>query len=160
MKFSIIDDNILIYLNKELLIDKKLDDIDNIKEYFKELFLNIKEKINIDINGLYLVKIYNDKNIGAVIELEKEELEYYDYYMDEVDMHILLEETNFLYEIEDIIINDDFLKKCDIIAHNKKYYLKPKENLDNINVGILNEYGKLIYKNIENILMYGKKIVF
>ena len=97
-------DKIILYINNQIINNVDLDDKDSIKEYFKNIFIKLKNIFNIELNGFYLVKVY--KNINSiVIELENEELDYYDLY-DEIDMKIELIETIFLYQIEDIFIDN------------------------------------------------------
>lgn len=161
MKISYIDDDsILIYLNKNIIKNCDFKDTSDIKDYFREIFINVNKKLDMDIRGFYLTKIYKDDNYGAVIEMIKEELEYYDYYMDEIDMHIMIEESNFLYKIKDIFVENKLLDYFNILIYNKNYYLEQIKPLNDILKGYLLEISELIYKDTNNILKYGKKIVF
>lgn len=157
MRISIIDNDILIYINNNL-INIDFEDLDTTKEYFKELFLKIKDKV--EINGFYFVNVYKDDLYGIVIELTKEEMDYIDYYTDEVDMHITLNENTFLYEIEDIFLNKEIIKNSKIIYYNKKIYLKLKNDIDENLKGYLYEFSNLIYKDTNNILNYGKELYY
>lgn len=157
MRISIIDNDILIYINNNL-INIDFEDLDTTKEYFKELFLKIKDKV--EINGFYFVNVYKDDLYGIVIELRKEEMDYLDYYTDEVDMHITLNENTFLYEIEDIFLNKEIIKNSKIIYYNKKIYLKLKNNIDENIKGYLYEFSNLVYKDTNNILNYGKELYY
>lgn len=157
MRISIIDNDILIYINNNL-INIDFEDLDTTKEYFKELFLKIKDKV--EINGFYFVNVYKDDLYGIVIELTKEEMDYLDYYTDEVDMHITLNENTFLYEIEDIFLNKEIIKNSKIIYYNKKIYLKLKNNIDENIKGYLYEFSNLVYKDTNNILNYGKELYY
>lgn len=157
MKISYIDENnILIFINNELINDIDFNDIEETKDYFKELFIHIKNELKLKINGFYFVKVYKDKYYGIVIEIEKEEMDFYDYYIDEIDMHITLEERTFLYQIDDIFINKNILKKSDVLLYNKKVYLRIKEEINSILKGYLFEIGKLIYKDTNDIIKYSK----
>ncbi|MBE6160462.1 MAG: hypothetical protein E7157_05410 [Lactobacillales bacterium] len=155
MRISNIDDDILIYINKEL-VDIDFEDLDTTKEYFKKLFLKLKNKI--DINGFYFVNVYKDLIYGIVIELSKEEVDYLDYYTDEVDMHITLLENTFLYEVEDIFFNEEIINNSDIIYYDKKIYLKLKKDLNDYLKNELIEFSNLIYKDTNDIINYGKKL--
>lgn len=157
MRISIIDNDILIYINNNL-INIDFEDLDTTKEYFKELFLKIKDKV--EINGFYFVNVYKDDLYGIVIELTKEEMDYLDYYTDEVDMHITLNENTFLYEIEDIFLNKEIIKNSKIIYYNKKIYLKLKNDIDENIKGYLYEFSNLVYKDTNNILNYGKELYY
>lgn len=153
MRISNIDDDILIYINE--IIDIDFNDLDITKEYFKNLFSTIKNKI--EIKGFYFVNVYKDEISGIVIELSKEDVEYLDYY-DEVDMHITLIENPFLYEIDDIYINKEIINNSSIICFKNKLYLKLKSDINNILKGYLYEFSELIYKNTFDIINYGKKL--
>ena len=153
MNLSYNEDNIVLYINNSMIDEIDFDNIDSIKEYFKTIFLKLKNTLNLEINGYYLVHIYKDN--GIVIELYNEET---DYYYDEIDMKILLEETTFLYQIEDIFIDKKILEKSKIIKYNKKLYLQITNELTNKELGYLFEISKLIYKNTENIIKYSREI--
>lgn len=155
MRISNIDDDILIYINNEL-INIDFEDLDTTKEYFKELFSKLKNKI--EINGFYFVNVYKDEIYGIVIELSKEDVDYLDYYTDEVDMHITLIENTFLYEIEDIFFNQEIIDNSEIIYYKNRVYLKLKNEINDVLKGYLYEFSNLIYKDTKDILNYGKKL--
>lgn len=155
MRISNIDDDILIYINNNS-IDIDLEDLDLVKEYFKDLFIKIKDKVN--ISGFYFVNVYSDNNFGIVIELTKDDIDYFDYY-DEVDMHITLIENPFLFEVEDIFFNDKIINNSIVIYYNKKIYLKIENILDEKIKSYLYEFGNLIYKDTNTIINNGKRII-
>ena len=82
-----------------------------------------------------------------VLELKEEKIDFIDY-DDVVDMRIILHNEHFLYEIDDILK----LKDDDIYLYQKKWYVRPK------NIYHLLEHARIIYKNTEKIVRYGKKI--
>lgn len=141
----------LLYENYKLYINNKFNN-KNIEEYFKEVFLKIKEKFNLELNSIYLVHIYEDVN-DIIMEIKYEEENYYD----EVEMKIIYEHTNILYQIDDIFIDEKILKNSIIISYNKKLYLKVNKILD-IDLAYLHEISKIIYKNTENIIKYGREL--
>jgi hypothetical protein len=157
MKVSYIDENnILIFISDDLLNNIDFIDEEETKDYFRELFFNIKDKLKLIINGFYLVMVYQDKYYGIVIELKKEDIDFYDYYIDEIDMHITIEKDIFLYKINDIFISNDLLKDNDVIIYNNELYLKINKEIDNILKGHLLEISELIYKNTNEIIKNGK----
>ena len=152
------DDITIIFINNYVTKDIDFNDIDEIKEYFKHIFLKLKDSLKLVSSGYYLVKVYKDIS-GVIIEL-KEESDYYDLYNDEIEMKIILEETSFLYQIEDIFIDNYFLNNSSIIKYNNKIYLKLNNKIDDIKIGYLYEISKLMYKDTYNIIKYGKYLSF
>ena len=135
----IIDDDIDIYLSKPYLKNIDLNDIKVIKKIIKK----INKKYDIDLYGFIEAKIYIDKNYGVIINIKKEELEYFDYFNDEIEMNIEIINDSFLYKINEIYDKEQI--------KNKKIY-KQKDNLyinidkiDNIDLGKIIETSEIIY---------------
>ncbi len=151
MNLSYDENNIIVYVNN---INNNIDftNTNSIREYFKIIFLKLKNYYNIKLSGIYKVKVYKDFNI--VIELFEEESDYYD----EIDMEIELIENTFLYQIEDIYISKDIIKKSKILKYNNNLYLMIINKLTNKELGYLYEISKLIYKNTENIIKYSREL--
>lgn len=162
MKVIILNDNkMIIYLNK--FYDKQIETISkyNIEEYFKDMMSDLKEHHEIDLSGYYNIDLYQDEYYGTIIDVEKEELDYFDYFDSQIDMQINVKEnTSFLYQIEDILtIPKDLLKKIDIYYFLNEYHMKINQKITNIELGKLLEISELIYgPKVKNILKYGKKI--
>ena len=83
-------------------------------------------------------------------------MDFYDYYIDEIDMHIEIEQSIFLYQINDIYIPKELKKKNDIILYQNNIYLKVNRELSNIEKGKLTEISNILYKNVDKILKYGR----
>lgn len=145
---------IKLYLN-----ELKIDFSDNIEleNYFRKLFLKLKRMFNMSFTGLYDIDIYLDQNYGSVIELKKEELEYIDYYDNEIDMRIAVHDVTFLYEIHDIFEIDSKIVKT-IYYYKDKFYLELNDLTNKLDQTKLMEMGNLTYQ-AEDILRYGKKII-
>ena len=152
MNISFDDDKVILKFKETL----DIENIDEIKNYLKNIFLKLKEEYSFSISGLYLVVIYEDIN-NTIIEIESESDDIYDYY-DEVDMHLMIENTICLYEIEDVFFKIRNLNKYKIFKYLNKYYLKLEEKIDKVSLGKLYEFSKLKYKNTKSILKYGKEI--
>ena len=75
---------IKVFLNDIPKIDFK--NMDELETYFRNLFLKLKKIFHITFTGLYNIDIYLDQYCGVVIELKKEDLEYIDYYDNEIDI--------------------------------------------------------------------------
>ncbi len=154
MKIIINDDiNMIIFLNKEYL---KIDfnNIDELEDYFKDLFLTLKNIYNIKLNGFYYIEVFVDKNYGVILELEKEELEYIDYYDNQVDMRVTVNDSEFMYLINDYDLNDIM----EIYSFQNNLYGKLKKQINSIKMGEILEKGKIIYKDYDKILKYGKRL--
>lgn len=118
MKIAFIDrEHVRLYINKEY---KKIDK-NNIYENIKDLFFEIEKIYEIEFNGFYLVTIYEDKYYGILIDIKKEDIDYYDYYDNQINMKIVFKETEFLYQIDDYYYfnNQDYL---DIIFIDEMIY--------------------------------------
>lgn len=155
------DNNITLYLNK--WSDRKINIIskDNLEIYFKELFQQLKDQYEIEINGYYNIDIYEDQYYGTIINIEKEDIEYFDYFDNQIDMQINIPtNATFLYQIEDILtIPKEIKDKIEIYHFLDNFYLKIIKPISNIELGRLLEISKLKYgtKN-KNILKLGKII--
>ena len=142
----IIDDGINIYLNKQYLKNVDLNDTKTIRNIIKK----INTKYNIDIYGYIETKIYIDKNYGIIINLKKEELDYFDYFNDEIEMNIEIINDSFLYKIEDY--NKDLVKDKTIYKYKDNLYINI-DKIDNINLGKIIEISEIIYgEKAQNII--------
>ena len=149
----IIDENIVIFLDKIYLHTLDLTNQNLIEKKLIKLINKIQNKYSIDLNGYYNVFIYKDNNYGLIIDMQKEELEYLDYFNNQIELNIEVIEDSFLYKIEDIFwLNKSILNKCIIYKNGDTIYLKAKDNLNNFELGIILETGEIIYgKQANNI---------
>lgn len=114
MKIKYIDEDIFdIYIIKDKITNVDFNNDRALEKYLKELFKVLKDDYSVNIEGFYDVVIYIDKYYGIVIHMEKENLDYYNYYK-EVDMRISIKNSTFLYQVDDYIKN----KKIHIINNN------------------------------------------
>ena len=155
MKIIINDDiNMIIFLNKMYLLNIDFNNEENIEKYFKKLLKKLKNYYNININGYYEIDVYIDKLYGVVLELEKQELEYYGYFDDEVDMQITIYNKEFVYEIKDYFWIDDKIKnKTKIYKYKNKLYLVVKEKIKELELGKILEHSKIIYNLNNNLII-------
>ncbi len=152
----IIDNNIVIFLGNFYLKNYDLKDYNNIEKNL----LKLLNKYSVDINGYYNVFIYHDKNYGLIIDMQKEDLEYLDYFNNQVELNIEIIEDSFLYEIEDILnINKDILINFTIYKKNYHFYLETKEKINPIKLGILLENSKIIYGKKAKKIKKDSKII-
>ncbi|MBQ9181940.1 MAG: hypothetical protein IJ134_04840 [Bacilli bacterium] len=152
MKFNIVSDTqIIIFLNKNYVSDINFKDKDELEDYFRFLFLNLKKNYNINFSGYYIINVYLDKYYGSVIELEKEEFEYYDSFTNQVDMRISVIDSNFLYEIEDPYFLDN-LDNFKIYTYKNKFYLQIEKDISNIQISNIVEHSNIVYSDTEDII--------
>ena len=150
MKIIFDNGHLTIFLNNLYLKDINLNKKEVIEKFLNELTNRLKFYYDITLKGFINVWLYLDKNYGLVIKIEKEELEYFDY-SEALDMNIKVKEVSFLYELKEVL-NKTFLNKFIIYKYRDNFYLKPKQKLSDIDMGILLENTKIIYKNVDRIL--------
>ncbi len=151
MRIEQFDNKIILIIKNKEVEDIDFDNPIKLEKYFKEKLLKLKDIYNIDIKGFYNIIIYLDYKEGIVIELEKEDIDYYDAFH-QIEMRIIKEETTFLYEITDIFSIP--YQSLDIYTYLDKIYAKRKEK----EVLELYEFGKLIYKDTDKIIKNGNKM--
>ena len=132
-----------IYIRKNLIKDINFDNKEEIEKYLKNLFKILSNKYKLNIEGFYDITIYKDKYYGIIIHFEKEELEYYDYYKNQVDMRLIIKDINFKYIVSDIPHN--ILNKVKIKNNNDNIYLIIKEELSKLEFMQLMEVSIISY---------------
>ena len=94
----IIDNNIVIFLGNFYIKNIDLKDYTQIEKIIHKILKNHA----VEINGYYNIYIYKDKNYGLIIDMQKEDIEYLDYFNNQIEFNIEIIEDSFLYEVEDI----------------------------------------------------------
>ena len=148
MHIDILDDlNIIIYLQNNRIQDIDFSDKGDLQDYFKDLFVNLKNNYNININGYYYINVYKDKNYGCILEMKKEELDYMEYLDGQVDMNIVIDNNDtFLYEMNDYFdIDEKIVNNIKIYQYDHKIYVQLINNISSINMGKLLEFSNVIY---------------
>lgn len=145
------ENSLTIYINKSNL-EINLDDKEELEDYFRSIFLKIKEFYNVKLNGFYITNAYIDNKYGIIIDMKKDDVDFIYYNDYEIEMQLVVNKIDFLYEIEDIFLDKNIYSKVDIYSYKNKYYLKIKEDV----LKDIIEYVNIIYINTENILKYGK----
>lgn len=145
MSIRFIDEfNFDIYIKRELINNIDFKDKVSLENYLKKMFKTLKDKYYIAIEGFYDITIYIDKYYGVVLHLEKDEMDYYEYFKNQVDMKLSIIDTEFIYKIDDIPFN--ILNKIKIFSKNNNIYIKLKEQLTNLEMMNLLEYSEVTYK--------------
>ena len=156
----IIDENIVFFLNKIYLDNVDIKDESLIEKKLIKLINKIQKQYNIDLNGYYNVYIYKDKNYGIIIEMEKEKLDYLDYFNNQIELNIEIIEDTFLYKIDNIFtIDKTLLEKLIIYINKDEIYLKIKENINDIELGQIIENSQIIYGNKAKSIKKQSKII-
>lgn len=146
MKVEVISNGYIIYLNQFNLIDIDFKNMDILEDSFKKLLKKLNNYYHIDINGYYNINVYIDSYYGAILQIEKESLDYYDYFeSDTIAMRIKKIDADFLYEVEDFLFAKDFLNKLKLITKNNHMYLKIIDDLSYKEYLLLTEMSRIIY---------------
>ena len=150
MKVEVIDTfHTLIYLNFFYADNIDFEDKKELEKYFRKLFQKLDKCYNIGISGYYDINVYIDKYYGVILDLKKDDIEFFDLYNNQVDMRITIKENaNFLYEISDVFnLNKKIKNKIKLYNYNNKLYLQIVKPLKNIEWGFIME--NCIIKNDE-----------
>lgn len=155
MKLVFYDDSKwIVFMNNLVAPKMNFEDREELEQYFRNLFLKLKESYELKIQGYYNIDIYLDSLYGVIIEIEKEEMDYFEYDENQVDMRICIHETSILYELEEYIPMDH--DTYHIIWYDNKWYVKLKQKINDICLGRLLEYAKIHYQEEnEQILRRG-----
>ena len=146
MKIKVIDsDKIILYLyNYFFETEEKAIIVREIKKIFIRLIKNYHFKIG----GIYDVLVYENKDYGTILEIEKcEELLFNP---DLIDIKVrIIKDLDFYYKTSDYFIIE---KYNNIYYQDSYYYLKINDKLDLIS---LSEFGNIEYnldKKIKNMI--------
>ncbi|MCM1371094.1 MAG: hypothetical protein NC181_04335 [Clostridium sp.] len=156
MKVSIEDENnFIVFLYNKMF---NFQDKDSLEEYFKEIFNKVKSRYHIDISGYYDIKVYKDDIYGIILSISKEDIEYFDYFDDQVEMRIVISPYNkFVYKLENNDINVEF-KGFNIYTYLGNIYLIPEQKEKNIEFIKMLEYTTVIYgEEADKIIKCAKK---
>ncbi|MDD2203033.1 MAG: hypothetical protein PHT75_04635 [Bacilli bacterium] len=150
MKIEYVNEyNFHIYLNKYYLIDLELDDKHCIEEYFKQIFMNLRNNYDLDIYGYYNIKVYTDKQYGIIIDVFKLSNDYFKVPGNKVDMKIMINSDSiFLYEITDYFLVElfkDYIKN--IYYKDENYYLELCKNVDEVFYLYLMEHSRILFND-------------
>lgn len=153
MKIKIIDENnFIVFLNKYAYKDIDFTSKRDLEVRLKDLFQKLNNYYNVKVYGYYNVSIFIDNNYGAILEMEKEDIDYMDYQDDQIDMRIIVINNTFLYLLDDILINDI---DGTIYKYRDKFYLRLNHDINSIEMGRLLENSSIIYNKTNDIIKYG-----
>ena len=146
MKVVYDDDKMVLFLNKLYIQRIDFTNKEATEKYIKGLLFKLKDNYDLNFSGYYNINIYVDLNYGIIVEIIKEELEYLDYFGNQVEINTKVINDSFLYEVFDY---DDFISNdFTIYSYKDKFYLRINNLIDNL--------GKVI--ELSNEIIYGYKI--
>ena len=136
MKVTMNDQCIVIYLNKYIFKDIDLNNKEVLQKYIKGLLLKIQDNYFLKFTGYYNITLYVDKNYGIIMEIEKDELEYLNYFSTSLNCNYIV------YVLDD------------------KIYIKLKNSISNIMMGsMIEKVNKIIYGKEKKEIVKRAKIV-
>ena len=149
------DDNIIVFLNKLYIKKLGFSTDNNLDDNFKNLFKIISEQYDIDIVGYYDIKLYQDNIYGYILNIKREDIDFYNYYDDHIDMKIsIIKNGRFLFLLDqNSVINDRILKYVYLIKNGGNIYLLPKKTINQYDLGYVIENTKIVYGNESDIIL-------
>lgn len=147
MKIETKEDGYTIYVRLSKKENINFTDQEELENYFRQLFINLKDYYNIELSGFYNIHVYYNQYYGVIIDMSREEIEYFDYFDDKLDMKISISKENlFLYKLDflDFYCNH-LLTKSPIYEYLGDLYINLCENLSNIDMGRLLESSTILY---------------
>ena len=158
MKVSIENENnFIVFLNNNKF---NLQDNDELETRFKNIFNQIKLRYDIDVNGYYNIVVYKDDIYGMILSIEKEDLDYLDYFDNQVEMRIVISPYDkFVYKLNNNDLNVP-INNSDLYNYLGNLYIVPSSNINNVEFAMIMEYTTIIYgEEASKILKYSKKII-
>lgn len=146
------EDHYLVFVNNQYFAFLDWDDKEEISKNVKSLVLKLNQFYHLSLSGFYKMKIYLNKQIGMMIEIEK--LEDFGIRMKTVDLQIVIYlNTDFLIKVKDF----EKLKHCSKIYSLDDVYYGDITELSNEEILLLTEWGTFVYGNeVEEIERNGR----
>mgnify|MGYP003313547090 CR=1 FL=1 len=146
MKIVYMKDTIVLFLNKTYIQRIDFTNKEATEKYIKGLLFKLKDSYGLTFKGYYDINLHVDICYGVIIEIIKEELEYFDYFNNQVEINTKIINDSFLYEVTDI---DQFENaKFKIYFYNNNFYLQVLDK--QIDMGEVLEFT--------NRIIYGKEV--
>ena len=142
-------DNIILFLAD---MDFSLEEnVDELEERFRDIFLHLKSLYDIEGEGYYKIDIYKNMYYGMIVEINKEEFDYFDYFDNQIDMRISIHDNHMiLYEFDDYLsIPESILDKLNLYIYQDKIYGELTDFISKIEGAYLQEYSSsIVYDSI------------
>ena len=153
MKVFSYDDVYVLFLNSWNMKEMNWEDKKEVSSYVKELILKMKDIYFILLKGFYKVHIYENKKIGMILEFLKVHDDTFG--LEDIDLKVSVnKEYPFLLKTTCF----DILSSFPWFYFYKEEYYIPVSMLDENNF-IYYEFFELIYKDVDNIIKKGKKVI-
>ena len=134
MKIQVQDsDKIILYLYNYFF---KSEEKDIIVREIKKIFIRLIKNYHFKIGGIYDVLVYENKDYGTILEIEKKEELLFN--PDLIDIKVrIIKDIDFYYKTSDYFIIENY---NNIYYQDSYYYLKLNDKLDLVS---LSEFGYL-----------------
>lgn len=155
-------EKVVIFLPKPFF-SFDFEDKEKLEENFKELFLKLEDRYELDMSGFYQIKVYQDLYYGAILDIEQEELPYFDCFDRQVEMSIqIMKDSFFLYQVEDILeIEPEILKHSNCYIFQEHFFLELVHELPLSFYIKLLESSTVVYgRKTQNIIKFGHILDF
>ena len=139
MKVEYIEDGMEIFFQNYFFKNIDWNKKEEVIEKIKEILLKINEQYNLNMRGLYKIKVYPHK-IGVFIQVISIDEELYSDSLLDLIIVILFNKELFL-KINDYLYIEN--SNLNFINKNNSYYLDLK-NIDAINIIKYIEFGKIV----------------
>lgn len=157
MKVVFDKDVLSLYINKVYFQNIDSSNKSILESYLRNLLIKLSVRYDLVFDGYYNVLVYVDENYGVIIDITKEELEYFDYFSNQVQFNIKVIESSFLYELIDYPVS--LVDELDVYKISDKIYVKIKKPVDTFCLGKLVENSFIIYGNkVDDILKVAYKV--
>ncbi|MDD2470056.1 MAG: hypothetical protein PHI22_03935 [Bacilli bacterium] len=153
--------NFCVYLNKYNLSDLELKDKQCVEEYFRKLFINLKNNHSVDIYGYYNIMVYADNKYGLIIDVFKLNNDYFKLSNNKIEMKIMIDnENDFLYEIDDYFFIEPYKDDIKSIYYkDKKYYVELNDTVDDAFYLYLIEHSNIVFNDkVYDIIFSSSKL--
>lgn len=141
MRIDVRDNNLIVFLNSKKFCDIDFNNKCILENYFRNLFFELND-FGFDMNGSYCIDVFVDDSYGAVLEISKDDVEFYDY-CDVVDMKISISKyRGFLFLLKGDI--GSLINSCKVYSYCGNIYVEPVD-VDFFSYGILLENCSLVY---------------
>jgi len=127
------------------------ENIDLLEDKFHDIFLSLRNLYDIQVEGYYKIDIYKNKYYGMIVEIKKEEIDYFDYFDNQIDMRISIHDDNLiLYEFDDYFsLPPNLFDKMNLYLYHDKIYGELTNIISKIEGAYLQEYStSIVYGSI------------
>ncbi len=145
MKIEKRENKLIVFLNTKTSEKFNFKNKIELEKEFQKLFSKLNKIYDLEICGNYNIEIYNIKQYGIILEIEKQNEEYFSY-CDYIDMNLNISKYNdILYKIKNY--DKEILYNSIMYINKGEIYIIPR-----------NSEFQTIGKTVENCeIIYGKE---